>query len=167
MTILSTARTVAALAEACTKFVEGFAQYRISVANRYVGNSSDLDEAVVPKINADRIVWPSDGMHVHNDLTPDEIAEYIGIPSGDRRDSKEEPGKHRVVIANVLHGGHFVLVQGLGGKNRSSAEASVFVHDSGFARGIYSFSEVVGWRIFDMQMMMNQTKKALMKDDSE
>lgn len=130
-------------------------------------DSSDLNEDAVPLVDPQqRVAWPADGMHRTNDLTPDEVAEYLGIPTA-KEEKAEASGahaglrgtssrvsdsskKHRVVIANVLHGGHFVLVQGLGGKNASGPEASVFVHDSGFARGIYSFSEVVGWRIFDM-----------------
>jgi len=111
----------------------------------YVGNTSSLEESVVPLVNPTHVTWPSDGMHVTNDLSPATIAEYIGAPS-----TNGDVAKHRVVIANVLEGGHFVLVQGLGGKNRSSMKSSVFVHDSGFARGIYSFDEVVGWRIYDM-----------------
>jgi hypothetical protein len=71
---------------------------------------------------------------------------YLGTANS----SSGSGDKHRVVIANVLHGGHFVLVQALGGKNASGPEAAVFVHDSGFDRGVYSFAEVVGWRIFDM-----------------
>ena len=121
-------------------------------------NSSDLNEDAIPLVDPHRVTWPADGMHRTNDLTPNQVAEYLGISTkkasgahaGLRGTNRAESSKHRVVIANVLHGGHFVLVQGLGGKNASGPEASVFVHDSGFSRGIYSFSEVVGWRIFDM-----------------
>lgn len=113
----------------------------------YVDNSSSLDESIVPQVDPQHISWPADGMHKNNDLAPAEIAKYLGIAPGQ---SQIQNQTHRVVIANVLHGEHFVLVTGLGGKNRTSENSSVFVRDSGFARDIYSYSEVVGWRIFDM-----------------
>ena len=56
-------------------------------------------------MNARQVTWPSDGMHVVNDLTPEEIAKYLG------ESGAGASANHRVVIANVLEGGHFVLVQ--------------------------------------------------------
>ena len=51
------------------------------------------------------------------------------------------------VIANVMKGGHFVLVTGY-----DSADVDiVYVNDPGFNTTAYSISkDVVGWRIFDM-----------------
>lgn len=54
-------------------------------------------------------------------------------------------GAGEPVIANVMHGGHFVLVVGW-----SDAD-TLIVHDSGFNRTTYSISsDVVGWRLFNM-----------------
>ncbi len=100
----------------------------------YVSGTSDLQESVVPKLSPSRISWPSDGMHTTNDLPFATIKEYI---------DRKVP---RIVIANVMDGGHFVLVVGY----RADGDTLV-VNDSGFNRNTYSYSkDVVGWRIFDM-----------------
>jgi hypothetical protein len=41
--------------------------------NRY-DSGSDLKEEVVPQVDPSHVVWPADGMHVHTDLSPDDIA---------------------------------------------------------------------------------------------
>ncbi|KJE95642.1 hypothetical protein, variant [Capsaspora owczarzaki ATCC 30864] len=98
--------------------------------NGYIGD--DLDESAVPKINPVDISWPADGMHPTNDLSFGTIASYL------------EMG--RVVIANVLHGRHFVLVTAASNNNDT-----LFVNDPGFNTTYYSYSaDVVGWRLFDM-----------------
>lgn len=97
-------------------------------------NSSALDEAAVATVSP-RVRWPSDGMHTTADLSYSTIREYLFAP---------EP---RVVIANVLHGEHFVLVAGLDDRSNDT----LFVRDSGFDRQTYSMShDVVGWRLFDI-----------------
>lgn len=101
----------------------------------YVNGTSDLEESVVPSINPARISWPSDGMHTKNDLSFSTIVDYI------------DRATPRIVIANVMDGGHFVLVVGYRSDNDT-----IVVNDSGFPRNTYSYSkDVVGWRIFDMK----------------
>ena len=52
------------------------------------------------------------------------------------------------MIANVLHGGHFVLAVACD----DVSQDTLWVHDSGFQRSTYSYSQdVVGWRIFDIK----------------
>jgi hypothetical protein len=93
----------------------------------------DLEESVVPNIDRSRITWPSDGEHRINDLSYSTIASYLKSP--------------RVVIANVMHGRHFVLVTGY-----SNDEDTIYVNDPGFNTLTYSYKkDVVGWRIFDMK----------------
>lgn len=82
------------------------------------------------------VVWPEDGMHTENDITLDTLADYL---------SAKPP---RVVIANVLHGHHFVLTVGIAGDGDT-----ILVNDPGFNKTAYSYSkDVVGWRIFDMSL---------------
>ena len=72
-------------------------------------------------------------MHKTNDLSYDTVASYI--KSG------------RVVIGNVLNGGHFVLLTGYSDDGDTFA-----VNDSGFNTDRYSYSkDIVGYRIFDMK----------------
>jgi len=101
----------------------------------FVDNSSALNESVIPEINPLRIQWPADGMHHSNDLSFATIKQYI---------DQKQP---RIVIANVMHGQHFVLVVGYRNDNDT-----LVVNDPGFNRNTYSYSQdVVGWRIFDMK----------------
>lgn len=103
--------------------------------NGYVSGSSDLEESKVPGIAPSRIVWPADGMHTSNDIPMATIQKYI---------DQKTP---RIVIANVMDGGHFVLIVGYRADNDT-----LVVNDSGFNRNTYSYSkDVVGWRIFDMK----------------
>lgn len=53
--------------------------------------------------------------------------------------------KSTVVIANVMNGGHFVLVVGY-----DKGQTNLYVNDPGFQREFYPFDQVVGWRIFIM-----------------
>jgi hypothetical protein len=54
----------------------------------------------------------------------------------------------RPVIANVMHGHHFVLVVGYDG---TGATDTLFVNDPGFYATSYSHADdVVGWRLYVM-----------------
>ena len=71
-------------------------------------------------------------MHRTNDLSYDTVVSYLN--------------KGRIVIANVMNGGHFVLITGY-----STDKDSFAVNDSGFSTTQYSYSkDVVGYRIYDM-----------------
>eukprot|EP00042_Codosiga_hollandica_P033425 m.222825 g.222825 ORF g.222825 m.222825 type:complete len:360 (+) comp54184_c0_seq1:109-1188(+) len=95
-------------------------------------SGNDLIESVVPGINPAHISWPSDGMHPTNDLPLDTIRGYLLTG--------------RVVIANVMHGEHFVLCIGFS----YSDPDTIYVNDPGFSTLSYSYSQdVVGWRLFD------------------
>jgi hypothetical protein len=77
---------------------------------------------------------PTDGHHAANIS----YAELTTILSAD---------VPRVMIANVLHGRHFVLVVGID----SVSNDTLWVRDSGFSRATYSLSQdVLSWRIFDI-----------------
>ena len=90
-------------------------------------------------------------MHKTNDLSVETVIDYLN--------------NGRVVIANVMQGHHFVLVTGYDQhdsnskmqpsktlKGISANGAFFYVHDPGFTRGVYSYSEdIVGWRLFDMK----------------
>lgn len=96
---------------------------------------SDLKESVIPQIDPLRIQWPADGMHLTNDIPFATIKQYI------------DQAVPRIVIANVMHGEHFVLIVGYRADNDT-----LIVNDSGFNRNSYSYSQdVVGWRLFNMQ----------------
>ena len=86
----------------------------------------------MPNIAPGKVIWPVDGMHRSADL---------GIA-----DVRAMLVKGRVVIANVDHGRHFVLVTGFDWAD----PAALLVNDPGFEATRYAFSDVVGWRIFDM-----------------
>ena len=102
-------------------------------SNDGYSSGSGLNEAAVPNIDPSAIVWPADGMHRTNDLPLDTIRAYLL--------------KERVVIANVMHGQHFVLVTGFSYVDSDT----LFVNDPGFQLNNYSYSaDVVGWRLFDM-----------------
>jgi hypothetical protein len=95
--------------------------------------SSDLDEAVCAKVST-RVVWPADGHHAAN-ISYTQLASILtaNVP--------------RVMIANVLHGRHFVLVVGVD----SVSNDTLWVRDSGFNRATYSLQQdVLSWRIFDV-----------------
>lgn len=97
-------------------------------------NYSALYESRIPEIDPARIVWPKDGMHTSNDISFFTIKSYL------------DRALPRIVIANVMHGQHFVLVVGY----RADGDTLV-VNDPGFDRNTYSYSnDVVGWRLFDM-----------------
>ena len=51
-----------------------------------------------------------------------------------------------VVVANVMNGRHFVLATGWS----DSDPQTVYVNDPGFSRSSYDYSDIVGWRLFDM-----------------
>ena len=94
---------------------------------------SDLIESIVPNIDTEHIRWPHDGMHTSNDIGLYAVRALLI--------------HKRVVIANVMHGEHFVLVTGF---SYTDAD-TLLVNDPGFNTTTYSYSQdVVGWRIFDM-----------------
>jgi len=95
--------------------------------------NNNLMESAIPKINPERISWPADGMHPTNDLPYATVCQYIAAG--------------RVVVGNVMNGGHFVLLIGY-----SETDGDTFaVNDSGFNTLTYSYSkDIVGYRIYDM-----------------
>ena len=108
---------------------------RLRTHDGYGPGSSNLIEAVISNIVPDmapawRLDWPEDGMHTAPDLSPEDVNALLDAG--------------RVVIANVMDGHHFVLVLG-------ADDATVTVRDSGFARDAYNFTDVVGWRLFDVR----------------
>jgi len=96
-------------------------------------SNNNLIESAIPKINPSRISWPADGMHPTNDLPYATVCQYIAAG--------------RVVVGNVMNGGHFVLLIGY-----SETDGDTFaVNDSGFDTLQYSYSkDIVGYRIYDM-----------------
>ena len=97
--------------------------------------SNDMYESKIPAISPDRISWnATQGMHTSNDITVHSIAASL---------SSGQP-----VIANVMHGRHFVLVIGMSSK--TGANPTLYVNDPGFYRTSYMYDEVVGWRLFNM-----------------
>ena len=95
-------------------------------------SSNDFIEPAAQAINPDRVVWPDDAMHKTNDLSYDTVASYIQ--------------QGRIVIGNVMNGGHFVLLTGY-----SDDKDTFAVNDPGFNTLTYSYSkDIVGYRIFDM-----------------
>ena len=100
--------------------------------------TNDFEESALDSVSSllspGAVRWPKDGMHTKNDLNWTVLRDYL---------SAKPP---RVVIANVLHGHHFVLTVGLSGDGDT-----ILVNDPGFDKTNYSYSkDVVGWRIFDM-----------------
>jgi hypothetical protein len=94
-------------------------------------SGSDLIESDIPNINKTHIRWPADGMHTTNDISLYSIRALLV--------------HKRVVIANVMHGEHFVLVTGFSYTDPDT----LFVNDPGFSTTNYSYSaDVVGWRLF-------------------
>lgn len=105
-------------------------------ANGGYTSGDDFIESALPKLDPSRVSWPKDAMHTTNDLSVETVRSYL---------SASPP---RVVIANVMKGRHFVLVVGW----HDGDNDTLLVNDPGFDRGNYSYSsDVVGWRIFDMQ----------------
>lgn len=100
-------------------------------------NDNDMFESVVPQVDPARVGWnASRGMHTSNDLSIDTIRSLLAAG---------EP-----VIANVMHGHHFVLVVGTAPAG-SGDDDTLYINDPGFTRQTYSRSkDVVGWRLFTM-----------------
>jgi len=104
-------------------------------ANRGYTQGDDLEESALPRINASTVSWPSDGMHTANDLSVDIVRGYLL--------------RGRTVVANVMNGGHFVLVVGF----NYSAPTQMMVHDPGFTRASYDYkADIMGWRVFDLNL---------------
>jgi hypothetical protein len=94
----------------------------------YVGDN-DLEESVVPKINKARIEWTGKAFN----LSAAEVKKMLDDPT-------------HIVIANVMHGGHFVLVVGYDAGN-----TNFYTNDPGFNTMFYTMEQIVGWRIFRMK----------------
>ena len=101
--------------------------------NNGYDDENDFIEPVAQQINPDRVIWPEDAMHKTNDLSYETVVNYLKAG--------------RVVIGNVMNGGHFVLLTGY------SDDGDTFsVNDPGFSTLTYSYSkDIVGYRIFDMK----------------
>lgn len=108
-------------------------------ANHGYTPNSALDESIIPKIAPTRIRWPADGMHTTNDIPLTTIKQYL------------DADVPRIVIANVMHGHHFVLVVGYQLEANGTISSSLWVNDPGFEKFTYDYNQdVVGWRLFDM-----------------
>jgi hypothetical protein len=95
--------------------------------------NNDLEEAVIPKLSA-RISWTCSWCGAFRNATAFTITDVaLQLQQG------------HVIIANVDSGRHFVLVTGY-----NITHDTVYVNDSGFTRNCYPMSQVVGWRIFEM-----------------
>jgi hypothetical protein len=95
----------------------------------YVGHDN-LDESAVTRLDPARIKWTNGSMHKTNDLTWASVIQLLDAGAA--------------VIANVMHGHHFVLVVGY-----DASGDTLYVNDPGFNRPSYSFSnDVVGWRLY-------------------
>lgn len=103
------------------------------IANDGYTDGNNLIETQVPLIDPERIFWLDDAFHKTNDLTYEEVCQFLD--------------KGRIMIANVNNGGHFVLLTGY-----STTDGDTFVvNDPGYHRDTYSHkNDVVGYRIFDM-----------------
>jgi hypothetical protein len=94
---------------------------------------NNLEEGVIPKLSA-RVSWTCSWCGAFRNAT----AFSIG-------DIAQQLEQGHVIIANVDAGHHFVIVTGY-----NITDDVVFVNDSGFDRNCYPMSQVVGWRIFEM-----------------
>jgi len=98
----------------------------------YVGRN-DMVEASIPAIDPSHIDWSqTTGPHHKSDISFEQIQVML-------RDGQP-------VIANVLHGRHFVLVVGWD----IAVPSTLYVNDPGFYRVSYDWEDVVGWRLFNM-----------------
>ena len=67
---------------------------------------------------------------------------------------RRRPPRGQPVIANVLHGEHFVLVVGTDAR---AGATTLYVNDPGFYRITYDYAaDVVGWRLFNMTQAASQ-----------
>eukprot|EP01104_Vermistella_antarctica_P018493 TRINITY_DN6877_c0_g1_i3.p1 TRINITY_DN6877_c0_g1~~TRINITY_DN6877_c0_g1_i3.p1 ORF type:complete len:332 (-),score=49.17 TRINITY_DN6877_c0_g1_i3:14-1009(-) len=83
-------------------------------------------------------------------LSPDHIT-YVGAYRNTTEFTRNDivrmlQSQTQVVIANVMHGEHFVLVVGF----HPAHPDMLFVNDPGFHKYMYWWENVVGWRIFNM-----------------
>ena len=82
-----------------------------------------------------RISLGSDYMHKKNDLSPSAVIALL------------KQGK--VVLANVRHGQHFVLVVGFPARGAPYSNSTAFaVQDPAHFQSSYTYSSIVGWRVF-------------------
>lgn len=91
-------------------------------------NDNDLEEDALPKINPNRVIWTGPA----KDLHPDQVKKMLDQ-------------KTHIVIANVMHGHHFVLVVGY-----DKGQTNFYVNDPGFDTLYYTMEQIVGWRLFRM-----------------
>lgn len=103
----------------------------------YVPGTDDLDETAIARLAPGRIAWTNSSMRRTNDLSWAQVVALLNAGAA--------------VIANVLHGHHFVLVVGF---DDAQSGDTLFVNDPGFTRPAYSYSkDVVGWRLYAMAGM--------------
>ena len=115
----------------------------------YVGDN-DMAESAVPGIDPEHVFWnTTTGMHRTNDIS------YEAVEVSLRRGQP--------VIANVMHGEHFVLVVGT---DRRAGGTTLYVNDPGFYRNQYDFAtDVVGWRLFNMSVAHGAMNTDIIKID--
>ena len=141
----------------------------------YVNGTDDLEESAVARISPGRVSWTAQSMHRTNDvpwparcspplcpLPPRAWRLAPSLHARTRRPRCHEPARANThaqalvamleaghaVIANVMHGGHFVLVVGY---DKADGGDTLYVNDPGFDRRSYSYKQdVVGYRLFQM-----------------
>lgn len=99
-------------------------------------SENGLYEEVVPNINPSRIQWVG-SIIPGSKLPPSSVKTYLDSTI--------------ITIANVMKGGHFVLVVGYDPSDLNSVDPKFYVNDPGFNKAYYNYTEIVGWRIFKMQ----------------
>lgn len=129
----------------------------------YYGDN-DLEEAAVPALNPSRISWPTDGMHPTNDLSVATIVDYLN--KGRVVIANVDKGGHFVLVVGYDVGTNMSVAfpsnkpRIRASTKRPSAIPTVlsqypsaandvffYIHDPGFTRGIYSYTnDIVGWR---------------------
>ncbi|EFA84633.1 hypothetical protein PPL_01623 [Heterostelium album PN500] len=98
--------------------------------NQGYTSNDELEEGVVAELPAVQWVGPS---IPGTSLSMEDIAELLN--------------QRVTVILNVLNGGHFVLCVGY-----DSDAQTLYVNDPGFQTIYYNYSDVVGYRIFKMNL---------------
>jgi len=93
-------------------------------------DTNGLYEEVIYKIAPDRIQY---------------VGPYYGNDSIPWQQLKDMLNKGVVVIANVMLGGHFVLIVGY-----DEGNFKWFVNDPGFNKNYYTSDDIVGYRVFLM-----------------
>jgi hypothetical protein len=93
---------------------------------------NDLKESVVPNVDPEHIEWVGKILDP-SQVTPKDLVAHLNNPS-------------TVMIGNVMHGRHFVLIIGYDTNN----ETRFYVNDPGFDTAYYEYSDFVGYRVFSL-----------------